>query len=305
MTMPAARPEEIDADERRMPFTEHLSELRLRLRNSVLGLLATTMFCYMFRGPLFALIARPLIQAWSVASRQGALPPPEMVFTSPVEAFMVLFKLSLLAGVFLASPVIFHQLWQFVSPGLYDREKRLALPVVVVSVLLFAGGGLFAYMFVLPKAYEYFLGYSDPSMGIIRDVLGRQELWGHKVDIRLTESFAIKPMITMDEYFGLTSTLLLLFGAVFELPMALGMLALLGIVSPGGLWRFNRYFILIAFVAGAVLTPGDLVVGQLAMGGALTVLYNLSIGVAVIMGWRKRRAAAAEAAAAVGEEAVR
>ncbi|HEX2571238.1 MAG TPA: twin-arginine translocase subunit TatC [Polyangia bacterium] len=303
MTMPAARPEETVEDERRMPFTEHLSELRLRLRNSVLGLLVATMVSYMFRGPLFALIARPLIQAWSEASRQGALPPPEMVFTSPVEAFMVLFKLALLAGVFLASPIIFHQLWQFVSPGLYDREKRLALPLVIVSVLLFVGGGLFAYIFVLPKAYEYFLGYSDPSMGIIRDVLGRQELWGHKVDIRITESFAIKPMITMDEYFGLTSTLLLLFGAVFELPMLLGMLAMLGIVSPGGLWRFNRYFILIAFVAGAVLTPGDLVVGQLAMGGALTVLYNLSIGVAVIMGWRKRRAAAA--AAAVGEEAAR
>ena len=124
---------------------------------------------------------------------------------------------------------------------------------------------------------------------IIRDILGRQEIWGHKIDIQLSEAFAIRPMITMDEYFGLTSTLLLLFGAVFELPLVLTILSLLGLVTPRGLWRFNRYAIIIFFVAGAVLTPGDIIVGQIAMAGSLTVLYNLSIAVTLLVKRRQRR----------------
>src|SRR5207248_1892940 len=151
---------------------------------------------------------------------------------------------------FLASPAIFYQVWRFIAPGLYKREKRFALPFVITSAVLFAGGAAFAYLYVLPAGYKYFLGYSSESMGIIRDVLGRKELWGHRVDIKITQAFSIKPMLSMDEYFGLTSTLLLLFGAVFELPLVLSVLAMLGIVSPGGLWRWNRYFILVAFVAG-------------------------------------------------------
>jgi len=277
------------ADEKRMPFSEHLQELRARLRNAVLGVFAATVVAFLFRKPLFALMARPLINAWAEVPRTPGMPSPEVVFTSPLEPFMVLLKLSIVAGIFLASPLIFHQLWKFISPGLYAHERRVALPFIVSSVLLFVGGAAFAYVFVLPKGFEYFLGYSNPSMGIITDVLGKQEVWGHKIDIRLTEAFAVKPMITMAEYFDLTSMLLLVFGAVFELPLILGVLALLGVVTPGGLWRFNRYFILIAFVGGAILTPGDLVVGQMAMGAALTVLYNLSILFAVVTARRKTK----------------
>src|SRR5437879_2459901 len=126
-----AAPDEVYADERRMPFTEHLMELRLRLRNSVIGVLIATVIAYALRAPLFALMARPLILAWTQAPKEANLPPPEIVFTSPVEGFMVLFKLALLAGIFLASPVVFHQIWKFISPGLYDREKRYALPFIL------------------------------------------------------------------------------------------------------------------------------------------------------------------------------
>lgn len=285
---PGSDEDEVYGDDKRMPFMAHLSELRDRLRTTVIGVLVATMVAYLFRGPLFALMARPLIVAWAETPKELGLPRPEVVFTSPIDPFMVLFKLALLAGIFLASPVIFHQIWKFISPGLYTREKRIALPFILASVLLFAGGAAFSYLYVLPAAYKYFLGYSTESMGVIQDVFGKRELWGYPVDIKLTDAFAIKPMITMDEYFGLTSKLLLLFGAVFELPLLLAVLAMLGVVSPRGLWRFNRYFILIAFVAGAVLTPGDLVVGQIAMAGSLTVLYNLSILVALLVG-RKRR----------------
>ncbi len=272
-------------EERRMPFLEHLQELRTCLRNSAIAILGATIVAYLFRQYLFALLARPLIDAWVQAQREVGIGKPEMVFTSPIEAFMVLFKLSLLVGIFLSSPIIFRELWRFISPGLYTRERRWGLTFVITSVLLFVGGAAFAYLYVLPAGYKYFLGYSAESLGIIKDVMGQH------VDVKLSLPFDIKPMITMDEYFSLTSTLLLVFGAVFELPLVLSILAMLGIVSAKTLWRFNRYAIILFAVLGAVLTPGDLVVGQLAMTGALTVLYNLSIVLAVIVGRKKKQAA--------------
>jgi sec-independent protein translocase protein TatC len=283
--------------EKRMPFLEHLVELRTCLRNSAIAVLATTGIAYAFRKYLFALLARPLIDAWVQAQQEVGIGKPEMVFTSPIEAFMVLFKLSLLVGIFGASPIIFRELWRFIAPGLYERERRYGLIFVVVSVFLFLGGAAFAYLYVLPAGYKYFLGYSAESLGVIKDVMGQS------VDVKLSLPFDIKPMITMDEYFSLTSMLLLVFGAVFELPLVLSILAMLGIVSAGMLWKFNRYAIVLFAVAGAVLTPGDLVVGQLAMTGALTVLYNLSIVLAVIVGRNKKKREEAEEAAAREEDA--
>jgi sec-independent protein translocase protein TatC len=286
-----ASTEEPEDDQPRMGFLEHLDELRTCLRNSALALIGSTAITYGFRGYLFAILARPLIDAWLKAQESSGIGKPELVFTSPTEGFMVLLKLALLAGVFVASPFIFRELWRFISPGLYERERRWGLVFVVSSVLLFAGGAAFAYRFVLPASYKYFLGYAGESMNMIKDVLGQH------VDIHLSEQFSIRPMITMDEYFGLTSMLLLVFGVVFELPLLLAVLAALGIVSAGTLWRFNRYAILLFAVAGALLTPGDLVVGQLAMTLSLTVLYNISIVLALIVGRRRAReeAAAVEA----------
>jgi len=268
--------------EPRMGFLEHLDDLRTCLRNAALGLIVGTGLAYAMRKYLFALMARPLIDAWMEAQKTSAIGNPELVFTSPVEAFMVLLKLSMLAGLFISSPIVFRELWRFISPGLYDRERRWGLVFVISSVLLFVGGAAFAYTFVLPASFKYFLGYAGESMGLVKEVLGKN------VDIHLSESFSIRPMITMDEYFGLTSMLLLVFGVVFELPLVLSVLAALGLVSASTLWRYNRYAILIFAILGAVLTPGDLVVGQLAMTVSLTVLYNLSIIIAFIVG--KRRA---------------
>jgi sec-independent protein translocase protein TatC len=269
--------------EKRMPFLAHLEELRNCVRNSALAILICTAVAYVFRQYLFALLARPLIEAWLKAQKEVGIGKPELVFTSPIEAFMVLFKLSLLVGLFLASPFVFRELWKFISPGLYDREKKWGMGFVFASVILFFGGAAFAYIYVLPAGYKYFLGYSAESLGVIKEIMGRS------VDVTLSQPFDIKPMITMSEYFGLTSMLLLVFGAVFEMPLLLAILAMLGIVSAGSLWRFNRYAVVLFAVAGAVLTPGDLVVGQLAMTGSLTVLYNLSILLAVLVG-RKRKA---------------
>jgi sec-independent protein translocase protein TatC len=269
-------------DEKRMPFLEHLQELRTALRNSAIAVLTMTLVAYAFRAELFALMARPMINTWHDAQQEIGIGRPEMVFTSPVEPFMVLFKLALLAGVFLASPIIFREIWRFISPGLYARERKWGLTFIVASALLFCGGAYFAYQFVLPASYKYFLGYSVHDLGIIKSVLGRQ------IDVKLSMPFDIRPMLTMDEYFSLTSMLLLVFGAVFELPLLLSILAMLGIVSAGQLWRFNRYAIVVFAVLGAVLTPGDMVVGQLWMTVAMTVLYNLSILLAVMFGRRKK-----------------
>jgi sec-independent protein translocase protein TatC len=215
---------------------------------------------------------------------------------SPHEGFMVLFKLALVVGVFIASPFVFREIWRFIAPGLYARERRWGFGFVFASVVLFVGGAAFAYLYVLPASYHYFLGYSTESLGIIKDALGSH------VDIKLSVPFDIKPMLSMDEYFSLTTMLLLVFGAVFELPLLLAVLAILGIVSAGTLWRFNRYAIVLFAVAGAVLTPGDLVVGQLAMTVSLTILYNISILVAFLVGKKRKEREAAEEAAYLEEQ---
>ena len=282
-----------DGHDRRMPFLAHLAELRTCLRNTAFSVLGGTMVAYIFRKDLFALMARPLIAAWQEAETEVSIGRPELVFTSPVEAFMVLFKLALLAGVFLASPFVFREIWRFISPGLYQRERKWGLAFILASVVLFVGGAAFAYTYVLPASYKYFLSYAADSMGMIKDVMGKA------VDVKLSLPFDIKPMITMDEYFGLTSTLLLVFGAVFELPLLLAILAILGIVSAKQLWSFNRYAVVLFAVLGAVLTPGDMVVGQLAMTGTLTVLYNLSILVAWVVGKKRKERADAEERALV------
>lgn len=276
---------QLTADERRMPFLEHLAELRDRLRNAVIAIVLAAIGCYLFRGWLFQVMARPLLTAFKVAKEKGVA--GQLIFTSPIEAFLVLLKTALVSAIFVASPVIFYQLWAFIAPGLYSHEKRWALPFVMVSVLLFAGGGLFCYYFVLPPGYEFFLtAATDASVQLMKNI---------GTDIQIQDAVQIRPLISMEEYFGLTLMLLLVFGVVFELPLVLSVLAMLGIVSAKSLWRFNRYAILIFAIAGAVLTPGDLVIGQLAMAGSLTVLYNLSICIAWLVE-RKRSAADLESA---------
>jgi sec-independent protein translocase protein TatC len=279
-----------EGEDRRMPFTEHLAELRTRLRNSVIAVLIGFVASFLVSDSLMAVMIRPLEIAWSQAPKELNLGPLDLIWTHPADGMMVSLKLALLTGVFLGAPVIFHQVWKFIAPGLYQKERRLAVPFIFSSVVLFCGGAVFFYMFVLPAGLKYFLSFASSSGGHLNDVLARH-------DIHLTvHTYAIKPLIALDEYFGFTSTLGLLFGCVFELPLLLAVLAMIGIVSPRGLWRFNRYAILIFFVLGAIVTPGDMVVGQIAMGGALTVLYNLSIVAALLVGRKRRRERAQEEA---------
>lgn len=274
----------VPEDERRMPFLEHLGELRDRIRNSIIGMFLAAVVCWFIRMRIFAWLALPLATALEKAEALGI--KGKLIYISPMEQFMVLLKTAIVGAVFFGSPVVFYQLWAFIAPGLYRHEKRLALPFIVAAVLLFCGGGLFCYYFVLPAGYEFFM----TSGRLSPDELSQLGKVGKLF-------MSIEPNISMESYYDLTLMLLLVFGVVFELPLVLSVLAMLGVVSAGALWRFNRYAILIFAVLGALLTPGDLVVGQLAMTGSLTVLYNLSILIALVVQRRRKAAEEAEAAA--------
>jgi len=275
-----------------MSFTDHLSELRSRLKWCAIALIVSAGVAYAFSDVLFVLLAKPLVVAW-----QGAgLGPPRMHFANPIEPFFTYLKISLVAGIFISSPVIFYQLWGFIAPGLYKKEKRYAIPFALASATFFVSGACFGYFLVFPYGFQFFLSFAQDNMGSMQEALGGL------IKVSVGQPFELRPTLMMGEYFGLVWRLLLAFGLVFELPLVIMFLAMAGLVTPGRLWRFNRYFIVVAFIVSALLTPPD-VITQVMMSAPLLVLYNMSILVAWIFQRRKskRAAAAAEADKEKGE----
>ncbi len=258
--------------EKLMSFTDHLEELRRRLKYCLYSVVVCMTVSYAFAEVLFVLLARPLIQAWS----EAGLGTPKLHFANPVEPFFTLLKVSLIAGLFLSTPIIFYQLWKFVAPGLYKNEKRYAIPFALVSALLFTGGAAFGYFLVFPLAFKFFLGYAQTDMGQM------QELLGGAVNISMKQVFDLTPTLMIGEYFSLVWKMLLAFGLVFELPLVIFFFSMIGLVNYASLWRFNRYFIILAFVIGAILTPAD-PISQVMMAVPLIVLYNLSILLSFIL----------------------
>jgi sec-independent protein translocase protein TatC len=276
-------------DERRMAFTEHLRELRTRLRNSIIALILAIIATYFFAQPLFALLTQPFTTAY----RNAGLGEAQMMFASLTEPFWVYFKVSMYAGLFVASPVIFHQLWAFIAPGLYSREKRIALPFAVFSALFFIGGALFCYVYVFPVAFKFFLSYANENIAIMKD-LG--------LNVVVGDPLKVSPTIFMDQYLDLSTKMLLGFGLIFEMPLLIFFLSYAGLVTHRSLWKFNKYAIVLSFVIGAILTPGPDVVSQLLMATPMVVLYNLSILVAFVV-TRRREKDAAVATPAPSEDA--
>ncbi|MSP14999.1 MAG: twin-arginine translocase subunit TatC [Myxococcales bacterium] len=279
-------------EDHQLPFVEHLRELRKRLRTAVIALLVATGIAFAFSETLYVLLARPLITAW----RDAGLGMPKLHFGSLTEPFWVYFKVSMYAGVFLAAPVLFHQLWSFIAPGLYERERRVAIPFALCSALFFIGGALFCYTFVLPPTFDFFLSYSSANIGRLQDSFGF-------IDTQVGAPLQVEPTLFMSQYLDLTVKMLLAFGLVFELPLLIFFLSFVGLVTHRGLWRFNKYAVILAFVVGAVLTPGPDVVSQLMMALPIIVLYNLSIIVAWVVTRRRARAARKADAALVDDVA--
>jgi sec-independent protein translocase protein TatC len=253
---------EAPEDDREMGFFEHLTELRVRVIRAVLGIIPGVALAWIYKAEILELIVRPMTLAWQDLD----LGEPALHFANPVDPFVSYMQLALVVGLMVASPWIFWQLWAFVSPGLYRRERKLAIPFVIASTACFAGGGLFGYFVVFPLGFETFLGFAGmlPS-GTIK----------------------IQPTIMMTEYLSFATTMLLAFGVVFEVPVVITFLAAAGIVNAKQLLKFSRWWILIAAIVAAVLTPPD-VTSQLAMLGPLIVLYFVAVGLAFLFGSKKK-----------------
>lgn len=198
----------------------------------------------------------------------------KLLFTSPIEPFMITLKLAFVAGVLLASPVVLWHLWTFLRPALYEKERRVVLPVAIAGVFLFAGGVAAGFYLVVPLALKVLFGFQSQSL---------------------------EPFITADAYFGFTTAVLLSFGAVFELPLVLLLLVYLRIISAAFLRRHRRVAIVINAILAAILTPGDLVIMTFAVMVPVQLLYELSIVLAMILEKRRARAEAAEERGGEGE----
>jgi sec-independent protein translocase protein TatC len=270
-----------DLEESRMPFVEHLRELRVRIRNSVIAIFFSFFAAFAFKEELFVLLMRPLLKVWRKHQLENpAIGEPEIYFGSLIEPFWTYFSIALWASVFIASPLIFHQLWKFIAPGLYKHERRYGIAFAITSAVFFLGGAAFCYFLVLPQVYDFLLGYATSNVSDMQRSLD--------IEYTLADPLAVKPLLTMQEYLGFARKLLIGFGLVFELPLVIFFLSLVGAVNHRSLWRFNRWWIVCSFLLAAALTPPD-IVSQLMMAGPLIVLYNLSIIVSWIITVRRER----------------
>jgi sec-independent protein translocase protein TatC len=237
----------------KMPLTEHLEELRWRLIRVLIAVAIGFALAYMFAEHLFAFLTRPLLEY-----KEG---PVQLIGTGLPEAFFTKLKVAFIAGVFLASPIIFYQAWQFVVPGLYESERKFARPFVFFATLFFVLGASFCYEFVFPVAYAFFV-----------------EQYG---------TIGVQPSIRISEYLSFSSRMLLAFGATFELPVVTFFLARVGLVTHRTMLHYLRYAILVIFIVAAVLTPGPDVASQLLLACPLLLLYGISIGVAYFFAKQK------------------
>lgn len=256
-------------DDVKMTIWEHLGEFRKRLVRAALALFGGALVCWVMREKILGWITAPYAHAWRKRFPElvQAGQVPELQTIAPADAFVNYMQLALVGGVILAAPVIFYQLWAFISPGLYSREKRYIIPFVFFSTGLFLSGVAFAYYVALPFSFPFFfslLGSVGGDGGIV-----------------LTS----KP--TMEYYLDFAEHMLLAFGFVFELPLFIAFLAIAGIVTPQQLIRFSRYAIVGAFIVGAFVTPGPEIASQLAVSTALIALYFLSVGLTFLITRRK------------------
>ncbi|MFZ1982984.1 MAG: twin-arginine translocase subunit TatC [Desulfatitalea sp.] len=240
----------------KQPFTAHLEELRSRLIKCFIAVTVGFLLSYGFKEQIFDILTAPLIGVM----KSGDF----LVYTNLPEAFFTFLKTAFISGLMLASPVILYQFWMFVAPGLYDRERRLAMPILLLSTLFFAGGVLFGYFVVFPFGFKFFIGFASET---------------------------IRPMPSIREYLSFASKLLLAFGLVFEMPMVITFLARLGIVSADLLKKYRRYAILLFFIVAAILTPPD-VISQILMALPMMLLYEVSIVGARLFGRKKADAEA-------------
>ncbi len=247
-----------------MTFLEHLEDLRKRLFYSAIALIAGFFPCWMFREKIFDLLARPVMQY---------LPPgTKFSFLTLTAPFMMYLKIAFLASLFLTAPFIFLQIWYFIAPGLYQKEKKYVIPFMLMTTFFFALGAAFGYFLVYPYACKFFLN------------VGKD----------------FNPVLTPDQYLGLSVIVLLGIAATFEIPTLVFFLAKMGLVTAKWMIRNFKYAVLAVFVIAAVITPTPDPINQSLVAVPMLILYGLSILIALIVGRGKEKARRAEEAERAG-----
>ena len=249
-------------DKEQMPtmgFLDHLEELRKRLIYSIIAIAIGCGFSWKYAENIYAIIQRPITEA---LQREGLA--AKLVFLNPTEPFNLYLKVAGMAGLFIASPFVLYQIWCFISPGLYRNEKRYVMPFMASTIALFMAGGYFGYKIALPRALVFLIGFGKD----------------------------FQPMITLSEYSSLFLTIIVGLGVIFEMPIVVFFLALMGIVTAGWMWRNIRYAILGIFVVAAIVTPTPDILNMCIFAAPMLVLYVMSIAIAWMVhpDQRKKRA---------------
>jgi sec-independent protein translocase protein TatC len=249
----ATEPEDLP----RMSLMEHLEELRRRILWSLVALGVAFSVCWGFAREIFHFLARPIYRY---------LPPgTKLAFLGVTDPFILYVKVAALAAVFLAFPFVLLQVWKFVAPGLYRRERSWALPFVVLGTLFFVAGGSFAYYVAFPFAVQFLLGVGEEFQAVI----------------------------TVERYFGFLLTVMLGLGLMFELPILIFLLSQIGVVTPRFLMRNFRWAVLAIFFVAAIITPTPDIVNMLVFAVPTILLYLLGVGAAALVGRRGKGEAAA------------
>jgi sec-independent protein translocase protein TatC len=231
----------------RMSLMEHLEELRTRIFRSLIAVSVTFVFCWLFVEEIADFLAQPIYEALPEGTR--------LTFLGVTDPFVMYVKVAALAALFLASPLVLYQAWRFVAPGLYQKEKRHALPFILAGSFFFIAGGAFAYYVAFPFAVDFLIGMGE----------------------------AFQPMITVEKYFRFLLYVILGLGLMFELPIVIFLLAQMGVVTPKFLIRHFRWAVLLIFVAAALITPTPDVVNLLLFALPTILLYLLGVAAAALV----------------------
>lgn len=242
--------EDNQIDDKEMPLLEHLAELRKRLIWSAATFILVFIVCYHFAPKLYEFLAAPLAHALEARGEK-----PELIYTALFEAFFTYVKVAAFTAAFISFPMIAGQLWLFVAPGLYKKEKRALLPFLIVTPVLFFMGGAVAYYGFFPVMFKFFLSFQNTTPG---------------ADVQ------ISLMAKVSDYLNTTMKVIFAFGLSFELPVLLTLLGKVGIVNSAGLKKYRRYAYVGCFVVAAVLAPPD-VPSQCMMAGLLILLFEISL----------------------------
>jgi sec-independent protein translocase protein TatC len=247
----------------KMSFFDHLNELRVRIIHSAVAIALGTFAGIAVAKPVLAFAARPVVTALKNAGLGD-----QLIFTHPAGYLNLWIQTALYLGVVMASPYVLYQIWLFIAPGLHKHERKGVVWFIVPAFLLFLGGIVFSYYVILPYMMRFLVSFQGNG--------------------------PFKPLISMEEYFDLTLTILLGVGAVFEMPVLIYVLSVFGLVTPGFLWKNFRYAVLIIAVVAAIITPTPDATTMLIFMSPMILLYIVGIGVSAFVARGKRRRAAAE-----------